>query len=283
MMPVLDVSDLVGASFVPSDGQANPGDIAQALAKGARRNGCKIFEGVRVTGVAFEGDRAHTVDTTSGAIACETLVICAGLWSRQLGAMAGVNVALQPIKHQYVVTEALPGLATDAPTVRDPDRRTYFKEEVGGLVFGGYEPNPIPWDENPIPRPFEFQLFDDDWEHFEQHMENALVRVPALAEVGIKQMINGPESFTPDGNFILGRAPERDNVYVGAGFNAFGIASAGGAGWALAQWIADGAPPLDLASVDIRRFSSADRDTSHVRDATLKAYAEHYSLAPTVR
>src|SRR5690606_33786383 len=148
---------------------------------------------------------------------------------RQVGAMAGISVPLTPVKHQYIITEAIEGLTSDTPTVRDPDRRTYFKEEAGGLVMGGYEPNPEPWHAGlaggDVPADWEFRLFDDDYEHFEQHMTQAIERVPALETAGVKQMINGPESFTPDGNFILGMAPECANMYVGAGFNAFGIAS----------------------------------------------------------
>ena len=153
-----------------------------------------------------------------------------------------------------IESEPIVGVMKNLPTLRDPDRLTYYKEEVGGLVMGGYEPNPIPWAENGIPDGFEFQLLNDDWDHFEPIMELAIGRVPALQTAGVKQLINGPESFTPDGNFILGEAPELKNFYVGAGFNAFGIASAGGAGRALAEWIAGGEPPMDLWPVDIRRF-----------------------------
>ena len=236
MWPLMDVSDLVGASWLPTDGQASPSDIAQSLAKGARMHGAKIVEGCRVTGFDITAGRVTAIKTNLGTIACETVINCGGQWARQIGAMAGVSVPLQPVKHQYVITEKVQGLSTDVATLRDPDRRTYFKEEVGGLVFGGYEPNPVSWTQGDVPGDFEFQLFEDDWDHFEQHMGEALARVPALANTGIKKMINGPESFTPDGNFILGAAPELKNFYVGAGFNAFGIASGGGAGWVLAQW-----------------------------------------------
>jgi 4-methylaminobutanoate oxidase (formaldehyde-forming) len=188
-------------------------------------------------------------------------------------------VPLQPVKHQYIVTEKIEGLSPDVPTIRDPDRRTYFKEEVGGLVMGGYEPDPIAWTTDNIPYPFEFQLFDDDWDHFGQHLEQAMARVPALETAGIRQMINGPESFTPDGNFILGAAPECANMYVGAGFNAFGIASGGGAGWALAEWAMRGEAPLDLWVVDIRRFSDLHRDRDWVNNRTLEAYGKHYTVA----
>ncbi|MCR8726169.1 GcvT family protein [Frigidibacter sp. ROC022] len=278
MWPLMDVSDLIGASWLPTDGQASPADITQSLAKGARMHGAKIHEGVRVTGFGMRDGRITSVKTTGGEIACETVVNCAGQWARQVGAMAGINVPLQPVKHQYIVTDRIEGLAADAPTLRDPDRRTYFKEEVGGLVMGGYEPNPQPWTTGDIPDDWEFALFDDDYDHFGQHLEQAVARVPALAETGVKQMINGSESFTPDGNFILGPAPECANMFVGAGFNAFGIASGGGAGWVLAEWAMTGQAPMDLWVVDIRRFGEMHRDRDYVRDRTLEAYGKHYAI-----
>jgi len=278
MWPLMEVGDLVGASWLPTDGQASPSDITQSLAKGARMHGARIVEGVRVTGFGMAGNRIVSVKTTQGEIACEKVVNCAGQWARQVGAMAGINVALQPVRHQYIVTEQIAGLAADAPTIRDPDRRTYFKEEVGGLVMGGYEPDPQPWTTGDVPDDWEFRLFDDDFDHFEQHMDQAIARIPALAEAGVKQMINGPESFTPDGNFILGSAPECANMYVGAGFNAFGIASGGGAGWVLADWVMTGEAPLDLWTVDIRRFSGMHRDRDWVRDRTCEAYGKHYTI-----
>jgi len=278
MFPLLETNDLVGASFLPTDGQASPSDITQSLAKGARMHGAKFYEGARVIGFDIVDGFVTSVKTTLGNISCGRVVNCAGMWARQIGAMAGVNVPLQPVKHQYVITETLNGLARDAPTIRDPDLRTYFKEEVGGLVFGGYEPNPKSWVLDDVPESFEFQLFDDDFDHFEQHMSNALLRIPALEDTGIKKMINGPESFTPDGNFILGAAPELKNFYVGAGFNAFGIASGGGAGWVLADWVMKGEAPTDLWSVDIRRFSALHKDRAWVNERTLEAYGKHYTV-----
>ena len=279
MWPLMETSDLIGASWLPTDGQASPADITQSLAKGARMHGAKLVEGVRVTGLKMEGDRIVAVETTKGTVQCEKVVNCAGQWARQVGAMAGIEVPLQPIKHQYIITEALPGLAPDAATIRDPDRRTYFKEEVGGLVMGGYEPNPQPWTTGDVPNDWEFRLFDDDWDHFGQHIDQAVARVPALAETGVKQMINGPESFTPDGNFILGRAAECSNMYVGSGFNAFGIASGGGAGWVLADWVMTGEAPMDLWVVDIRRFSGLHKDRDWVCERTCEAYGKHYTVA----
>jgi 4-methylaminobutanoate oxidase (formaldehyde-forming) len=279
MWPLMDTSDLIGASWLPTDGQASPSDITQSLAKGARMHGARIAEGVKVTGFRMDGQRITHVVTDQGDIACDTVVNCGGMWARQVGAMAGVAVPLHPVKHQYIVTEKIAGLSPDAATLRDPDRRTYFKEEVGGLVMGGYEPNPQGWVTGDIPENWEFRLFDDDYDHFGQHLEQAIARIPALADVGVKQMINGAESFTPDGNFILGPAPECANMYVGAGFNAFGIASGGGAGWVLAEWVMKGEAPLDLWAVDIRRFSSLHRDRSWVAERTLEAYGKHYTVA----
>jgi len=278
MWPLMDVSDLVGASYLPTDGQASPSDITQSLAKGARMHGARLFEGVEVTGFVMDGARITTVKTNKGDIACEKVVNCAGQWARQVGALAGITVPLQPVKHQYVITEAIDGLTPETATIRDPDRFTYFKEEVGGLVMGGYERNPIPWDVDDVPSNFRFQLFDDDWDHFEQHMVQAIARVPALERTGVKQMINGPESFTPDGNFILGAAPQCANIYVGAGFNAFGIASGGGAGWVLADWVINDEAPMDLSVVDIRRFSDLHRDRAWVCERTLEAYGKHYTI-----
>ena len=279
MWPLMDVSDLVGASYLPSDGQANPSDITQSLAKGARMQGARFFEGVRVTGFRIKQGRVEAVETNQGVVACEKIVNCGGQWARQIGALAGVSVPLQPMKHLYIVTEPIPGLARDAPTLRDPDRRTYFKEEVGGLVMGGYESNPRAWTTGDVADDFAFKLFDDDFDHFEPHMINAIARIPALAEVGVRRMINAPESFTSDGNFILGRAPELLNFFVGAGFNAFGIASGGGAGWALADWVQRGEAPMDLWAVDIRRFSGLHQDRDWLKDRVVEATAKHYAIA----
>ncbi len=279
LWPVMDISDLVGAAFLPTDGQANPSDITQSLASGARKGGVQICEDIEVTGFKFDDDDIRAVQTSQGDIRCERLVICGGQWSHQLGRMAGVNIPLVSVQHQYLVTEAMAGIAVDLPTLRDPDRLTYFKEDVGGLVMGGYEPNPIPWAQDGIPEGFNFTLLNNDWDHFEPLMEQAIARVPTLADAGIKQMFNGPESFTPDGNFILGQAPERNNVFVGAGFNAFGIASGGGAGMALAEWTLNGEPPFDLWPVDIRRFGQPHRDIEWVRQRTLEAYSKHYTMA----
>ena len=279
LFPLMTVDDVVGAAFLPTDGQASPSDIVQALARGARASGVTIREDTPVTAIAVEDGRLRGVSTTESSISCEKLVIACGQWSREVGRLAGVNIPLVSVQHHYAITEPIPGVTPTLPTLRDPDRLTYYKEEVGGLTFGGYEPNPVAWAEGGIPEGFHFALLDPDLDHFGPVMELALPRVPALQSTGIKQLINGPESFTPDGNFILGEAPEIRNVYVAAGFNAFGIASGGGAGMALAEWVAKGAPPYDLWPVDIRRFGRNHLDVDWVRTRTLEAYAKHYAMA----
>ena len=279
LWPLMEVEDVIGAAFLPTDGQANPSDITQALAKGARMCGVTIFEKTSVTGVRLVNQQVAAVQTENGEIICETVVNCAGQWANELGKMAGVNVPLVSVEHQYLITEAIQGVTGNLPTLRDPDKLTYWKEEVGGLVMGGYEQNPIAWDSKPIPKDFIFQLLPENFDHFEQLMLQAVERVPALENAGIRKLMNGPESFTPDGNFILGEAPEVKNYFVGAGFNAFGIAAAGGAGKALAEWILAGEPPMDLWVVDIRRFSNLHKNEDWVRNRTLELYGKHYTLS----
>ena len=279
MWPLMTIDDLVGAAFLPTDGQANPSDITQSLAKGARMAGVRIFEDTPVIRIIVEDGRIRGVETPAGVIECEKVICCAGQWTRVLAGSVGVNVPLVSVEHQYMITEKIPGVTADLPTLRDPDRLTYWKEDVGGLVWGGYEPNPKPWAVGGIPHGFHFDLLTSDYDHFGQFMENAIARVPALEHAGVKQLLNGPESFTPDGNFILGEAPELRNFFVGAGFNAFGIASAGGAGMALAEWAATGAAPYDLWPVDIRRFGQVHRSTDWVRARTMEAYGKHYTIA----
>ena len=279
LWPLMTIDDLVGAAFLPTDGQANPSDITQSLAKGARMAGVKIFEDTQVTRVIVEDGRIRGVETPFGTIECEKVICCAGQWTRVLAGSVGVNVPLVSVEHQYMITEKIEGVTPYLPTLRDPDRLTYWKEDVGGLVWGGYEPNPKPWAVGGIPEGFHFDLLTSDYDHYSQFMDDAIARVPALATAGVKQLLNGPESFTPDGNFILGEAPELKNFYVGAGFNAFGIASGGGAGMALAEWAVKGEAPYDLWPVDIRRFGKVHQSTDWVRTRTLEAYGKHYTIA----
>jgi sarcosine dehydrogenase len=279
LWPLMQIDDVIGAAFLPTDGQANPSDITQSLARGARLHGAKIFEDVEVLAIEVLNGRVTAVTTAAGKITGDAVIVCAGQWTRDLCATIGVNVPLVSVEHQYIVTETIQGVTPELPTLRDPDRLTYYKEEVGGLVMGGYEPNPIPWALGGPPKNFNFSLLTSNWDHFTPIMELAIGRVPALQTAGVKTLLNGPESFTPDGNFILGESPEVANLFIGAGFNAFGIAAGGGAGKVLAEWVAGGAAPYDLWPVDIRRFGRNAQDVAWVRARTLEAYARHYTMA----
>jgi 4-methylaminobutanoate oxidase (formaldehyde-forming) len=276
--PLLRIADLQGALWFPADGKANPADLAQSLAKGARNLGVRVQEGVRVLGLNKKNDFVKGVETTAGPVQCEIFVNCAGQWARTLGAQHGVNIPLHSAEHFYIVTEPIKGVHPMLPVMRDPDGFIYFKEEVGGLVMGGFEPVAKPWGMDGIPDNFEFQLLPEDWDQFQPLMEAAMHRVPALETAGVKILLNGPESFTPDGNFILGEAPEVRNYFVAAGFNSAGIANAGGAGKLLADWIAGGEAPMDLFEVDIRRFGAFAADAKWLRDRTVETLGLHYAM-----
>jgi len=280
--PILRTDDLAGAVWIPGDGKANPTDLTQSLARGARMGGATLAEGVKVTGVDTDrgrvaGVRWKTRDD-AGTLACETIVNCAGQWAREFGRLAGVTVPLYSAEHFYLVTKAIPGVAADLPVIRDPDGFLYYKEEVGGLVMGGFEPAAKPWNVDPIPEGFEFQLLPEDWDHFEILMKNAIHRTPCLETAEVKLLLNGPESFTPDGNFILGEAPEVAGYFVCAGFNSAGIANSGGAGKLVAEWIVGGDAPLDLWDVDIRRFAPFHANRRHLADRTVESLGLHYAM-----
>ncbi len=277
--PLMDVDDLVGAIWLPGDGKANPTDLTLALAKGARQRGARVVEHVRVTEVLVEGGGVIGVRTDHGDIGAEIVVNCAGQWANDLAARIGVTVPLHSAEHFYVVTDQIEGVHRDLPILRDPDGYTYFKEEVGGLVVGGFEPEAKPWvSPDKIPHPFEFQLLEEDWDHFAILMDSALERVPVLRETGIRKFYNGPESFTPDNQFILGEAPNVNGFFVGAGFNSVGIATAGGAGRALAEWIIAGEPTSDLVAVDIRRFARFNGNRHWLRARVGEVLGLHYAV-----
>ncbi len=280
--PILRTDDLAGAVWIPGDGKANPTDLTQSLAKGARMQGATIVEGVRATGVASARGRVAGVRwrtaSDEGTIGCEIVVNCGGQWARAFGRLAGVNVPLYAAEHFYIVTGQIAGVAPDLPVIRDPDGYLYYKEEVGGLVMGGFEPAAKPWSVEPIPDGFEFQLLPEDWDHFEVLMANAIHRTPCLETAEVKLLLNGPESFTPDGNFILGEAPELAGYFVCAGFNSAGIANSGGAGKLIAEWIANGDAPLDLWDVDLRRFAPFHANRKHLADRTVESLGLHYAM-----
>ena len=281
-VPVLRTDDLAGGVWIPGDGKANPTDLTQSLARGARGGGAKIFEGTKVTGVQAHNGRVAGVDWQAGdergRITCEFVVNCAGQWARELGAQAGVAVPLQSAEHFYIVTEPIAGVTPAMPVIRDPDGYIYFKEEVGGIVMGGFEPVAKPWNVDRIPDRFEFQLLPEDWDQFEVLMQSALHRMPRLDTAQVKMLLNGPESFTLDGNFLLGEAPELRGFFVCAGFNSAGIANSGGAGRLIAEWLTQGEPPFDVWDVDIRRFAPFHVNRRHLADRTVETLGLHYAM-----
>lgn len=278
LFPIMDESDVVGAAFMPTDGQADPAGITQAMAKGARNRGCKIYENTLITGFEFDKRRVKAVKTDKGDIRCEIVVNATGMWGYQVGRMLGVNVPLVPFQHQFMVTEVIPGVPPDLPTLRDKDNLLYYKEEVGGLVMGGYERNGIPWSVDGVANDFISQLLEPDYDHFQSLADPAMVRTPCLEEAGIARLVNGPEAFTPDGDAIMGPAPELDNCFVAAGFNAFGIAAGGGAGRMMAEWIIEGEPSLDIWPLDIRRFGPYHNSRSYNLERTSELYGKHYTI-----
>jgi 4-methylaminobutanoate oxidase (formaldehyde-forming) len=278
LYPIMRTDDLQGAIWLPGDGKANPADLCMSLAKGARNRGVQIVEGIEVTGVLIAQGTAVGVKTTQGDVLCEVVVNCAGQWARQFGALAGVNVPLYAAEHFYIVTGKIAGVHPMLPVMRDPDGFIYYKEEVGGLVMGGFEPKAKPWKMDPIPSTFQFALLDEDWDQFEPLMTNAMHRTPALQTAEIKMLLNGPESFTPDGNFILGEAPELRNYFVCAGFNSAGIANSGGAGRLMAEWIIGGEPSTDLWDVDIRRFGAFTGNRKALSERTGETLGLHYAM-----
>jgi glycine cleavage system aminomethyltransferase T/glycine/D-amino acid oxidase-like deaminating enzyme len=283
LWPPMHVDDVLGAIWLPGDGRVDPADVTQSLARGARTGGARIAERVRVTGFTViegpAGRRVTGVVTDHGAVEAEVVVNCAGQWAKALGDLVGVTVPLHSAEHFYVATEPVAGTHPDLPIMRDPDGWTYFKEETGGLVVGGFEPDAKPWrSPEDLPYPFEFQLLEEDWDHFSVLMDQALLRIPALADTGIRKFYNGPESFTPDNQFLLGEAAELAGFFVGAGFNSVGIASAGGAGRALAEWIAAGEPQDDLVAVDVRRFAPFHGDRDWLRARVVEVLGLHYAV-----
>ena len=290
--PLVETRDVVGAIWMPADGQADPTNIAMALAKGARQRGARIFENVAVTGINQAAGRVTGVATAAGAIEADVVINCAGLWARDVGAMAGVPVPLQACEHFYVVTEPVAGLARNTPVLRVPDECSYFKEDAGKLLVGFFEPKAKPWAVDGVPPDFEFGTLPDDWDHVAPELEKAMVRVPALASTGIRTFFNGPESFTPDDRYLLGEVPTLRNFFVATGFNSVGIQSAGGAGKALAEWIDSGEPSMDLTDVDVRRMfpfqATKSYLVSRVEETLGLLFADHwphrqYATARNVR
>jgi 4-methylaminobutanoate oxidase (formaldehyde-forming) len=283
--PCIRVDDLAGAFWIPHDGRVLPGEVPLALAKGAKAAGATIREGVRVLGLIHRGGRVLGAQTNVGDILADYVVLTGGMWSRQLALTAGVNIPLYPVEHHYVVSNALPGADGNSPCTRDMDGSTYFRGEDlpngggGGVLLGAFQRTTKIWDVPKVPDDFSFGLLEEDWPKFAQPLAEGLHRIPGLKASGFSRFVNGPESFTPDNNFLLGETAELRGLFVAAGFNSAGIACAGGAGKALAEWITGGAMPYDLSGVDIRRFGPWANDRGYLRDRVTESLGLHYEMA----
>ncbi len=275
---LLDENKVLGGGFIPGDGQTNPVDTTMALAKGARLGGVRIIERVSVTGFKITDGAVTAVETDLGSISCETVANCAGIWARDVGDMAGVNVPLYAAEHMYVTTEADPAIPPDLPVLRDTDGYVYVKEDAGKLLVGAFEPNAKPLPLNALPEKFEFGELQEDWNQFELPMARAMEMIPMLQKVGIRHFMNGPESFTPDNRFIVGEAPELKNFFVGAGFNSQGILSSAGVGRALAEWIVEGQATMDLSEIDIARFQRFQVNRRYLHDRTRESLGLLYAM-----
>ena len=276
--PLINTDDVLGGTWIASDGQANPIDVTQALAKGARSGGVRIFEDTKVTRILHDGDRVTGVATEQGEIKAQQVVLCAGMWSRDLAATVGVHVPLHACEHFYLVTEPFDAVTPDLPVFRDYDACAYYKEDAGKILLGAFEPVAKPWGGEGIPEDFCFDELPGDFEHFQPVLEQAMYRMPALEQAGIQKFFCGPESFTPDDRYHIGQSAELDNLYVAAGFNSIGIQSAGGVGKVIAEWMRDGRPPVDLWEVDVRRNIPFQNNRAYLRDRVTEGLGLLYAM-----
>ena len=278
--PLAFVGDLTAAFYFPNDARVNPTDVTQALARGARQNGVRIFEHTKVTGIDQRGGRVTGVRTERGDIEAEYVVNCAGMWARSVGRMAGVNVPLQAAEHYYLISEPVAGVHPKLPILRDPGNSAYIREEAGKIMVGLFEKKAAPWGEGGIPEDFSFGEIPPNWERLYPDIERAMRRVPQLFDTGIKLLFCGPESFTPDHNYLMGEAPNLKNFFVAAGFNSLGILSGGGVGHVMSQWIVNGSAPMDVWSVNIRRMHAWQDNDRYLLDRTVEAlgigYQDHW-------
>lgn len=279
LWPLASTEDVIGGVYSPSDGRVNPSDTCAALIKSAKSRGVRVFEDTPVTGIKVADGRVCGVETGRGVVACETVVTCSGLWSRQVGLMAGVPVPLHACEHYALITRPIEGMSATTPILGDHDGCLYIREEVGGLLAGSFEPHAKPIAIEDLPVGFSFDLLEEDWDHFEPMMKNALHRVPALETAEVRVLLNGPESFTADNNFMLGESAELGGFFVGCGMNSVGMASGGGAGKALAEWVVNGEPTLDLSVVDIRRFPHFRNNLRAVRERAAETLSLHYAIS----
>jgi 4-methylaminobutanoate oxidase (formaldehyde-forming) len=276
LFPPMSTEGVLGAAYLPTDGYIDPSQLTFALAEGARRGGAEIATHTRVTAIGVERGRVTGIETDKGSVEAEVVVNAGGMFAGEIGRLAGVNVPVIPMAHEYLITKPS-GVPLDVPTMRDPSLLVYFRGESGGLVMGGYERNPAPWGLDGIPADFNGQLLEEDWDRFEELMTNAIVRVPELEEAEVVKLVNGPEAFTPDGEFILGETDVR-GFWVASGFCAHGLAGAGGMGKLVAEWIAEGVPSLDVWEMDSRRFGAAYRSQAYTLARTVEVYSTYYDV-----
>lgn len=279
LWPMMNAEDVLGAVWSPDDGRVSPSDVCAALVKGSRKAGAKFFEDTGVTGILTENGRVRGVETTQGTVFCDAIALCAGLWSREIGEMAGAEVPVQACEHFYLLTKPIDGIVGNMPTLSDHDSHLYIRDDSAGLLVGCFEPmgKPIPpgvLDEN-----FEFGLLPEDWEHFEPMMINALHRLPPLETAEVKMLLNGPESFTPDGSFMLGETAETRGLFLGCGMNSVGVASGGGAGMNLAHCIVHGRTAYDLSEADAKRFAPVFNSIEHLMARAPEILGTHYDIA----
>lgn len=277
LFPLMSTEDVRSAVYIPSDGYIDPAGVCQALAKGAKDKGAKIVVGARVTGIKVENKRVVAVETDQGAWTCDLLVNCAGMWGHEIGKMMGVQVPSFAVEHQYLITDPIPDAPKRMPTMRDPDHLVYYKPEVRGIVIGGYEPDTLPFAPGGIPKHFAQELLPGNFERFEMLAKLGGKRTPIINEVGVRQLINGPIPYSADSDFVMGKVPELDNVFVSAGF-LYGIAAGGGAGRMMAEWIIDGAPSLNLWPLDVRRFNFHHNTRHFMYPRAVELYGHHYKL-----
>lgn len=277
--PLMNADDVLGAVWSPEDGRVSPSDVCAALVKGAKTRGAKIFEGTGVTGILTENGRITGVETTKGTITCDAIAVCTGLWSREVAAMGGAEVPALACEHFYLLTKPIEGIIGNMPTLSDHDNHLYIRDDSGGLLVGCFEPMGKPIKPELLGAEFEFGLLGEDWDHFEPMMMNALKRLPALETAEVKMLLNGPESFTPDGMFMLGETAETRGLFLGCGMNSVGMASGGGAGMNLAHCIVHGHTAYDLGEADAKRFAPVFNSLDHLMSRAPEILGTHYEIA----
>ncbi len=280
LFPLQRGDDLVGGLYIPDDGKVEPAGLARALAKGAQQRGATIVEHARVTALQVQQGRATGVQLESGAvIEAEEIVLCGGMWTRDLAKQHGIHIPLAPVEHHYVDSNTIPGEIDMYPCTRDADGCTYYLTVHDKIRLGAFQAVTKAWQVDSVPYPFSFALLEDDWEHFAPPLKEGKHRLPILEEVGFERFVNGPESFTPDANFLLGPAPSVPGVWIAAGMNSAGLAFGGGIGEALASWMIDGYQPYDLSMVDPARFAPEQDNLTYLRERVTESLGTHYLMA----